>query len=379
MYRNEKLLLEAYIQQEIKHVLLEQGVTQQLKQGVANVSQKAIQALLSQFDGLVKKVEAYKGNKDISEIYRAINQAGVQIKLPKELAPFQTTLQQWSNAATNLKEHNVKFSNKHNFLLKEASRSFKEANKLLEKNKRLDELADPITIIGVVLAGLKAVSLMGIGLEKLGAWLKKSNSTFMQTVGGFCLWLGHLFHYAHKAEQKTVDLFVPDKLSYAIYKYYWNNGKGEDLHKKLFRGKDPKTLAQLEKLKSKEQASLAAHMENPEADAEAVKAKGGSNRFLAALSYEEWQQDQLIKPKLEELVFHVYILILFISALPTVYHILHGFVSHGISGAVAGAHGSTVLAAAEPAAATIKAGELATASARAGAVAAEIGVGLLRV
>lgn len=380
MNKNQKILLETLIQQEVHSILLEQGVVQQLKQGVANVSQKAIQTIVNQFDKLVKTAQTYKNNKDISEIYKAIKQANVALKLPPELVPFQSSLQQWSNAATNLKEHNVKFSSKHNFLLKEAHQSFDKANKILSNNdKKLNELADPITIIGIVLAGLKAISLIGIGLEKLGSWLQKSNSSAMQTFGKFCNWLGHLFHYAHKVEQKTVHIFVPDRLSYAIYKYYWNNGKGEELHKKLFRGKDPKTLAQLEKLKSKEQASLAAHLENPEADTENVKAKGGSNRFLAALSYEEWQKDDIARPRLEELIFHVYILILFVSALPTIYHIIHGFVSHGISGAVAGAHGSAVLAAAEPAAATVKAGELATAGLRAGAIAGEIGRELVNI
>lgn len=361
MNKNQKILLERLIQQEVQSMLLEQGVVQQL-------GQQGLQVLINQFNNFAKKIETYKSNSEIAEIYKAIQSSGDNVKLPAQFNNFNQTIQQWDAAANTVKPQTVQenkrfyhshgISKKHNQLLKEAKSYFDRAEKALERQKYLNELADPLTIGGIALAALKIVALAGAGLEKLGAYLQKSTNKILQGLGQFCSWLGHIFHYAHVAEEKIVDVAVPDRLSYYVYRYYWNNGKGEDLHKKYFKDRPQ----ELEKLKSKEQASSSVYLDNPEAE---QQNKGRApNREMAALSFKEWQEDKILRPKLENTIFHVYILMLFIYALPAAMHIVTNFFSHGISGAIHAAHGSVALAAAEPVATGIKAAELGAAGAK---------------
>lgn len=356
-------LLKQYIDAEVQFMLQEQGVVQR-------VGQQGLQVLINQFNNFAKKIESYKSNSELAELYKAIQSSGEQVKLPRGFNNFKQTIQQWSGAANTIKPQTVQehkriykshgISKKHNHLLKEAKLYLNQAEKLLQRQKYLNELADPVTIAGIALAALKVVALAGSGLEKLGEYLQKSTNNILQSLGKFCSWLGHIFHYAHVVEEKIIDDAVPDRLSYYVYRYYWNQGKGEDLHKKYFKN-DP---AKLEKLKSKEKASSERYLENPEAQTGTEKIFSGPNREMAALSFLEWQEDHILRPKLENTIFHIYILMLFIYALPAAMHIVSGFFSHGISGALHAAHGSAALAAAEPVATGIKAAELGGAAAK---------------
>jgi len=367
MNSSEKLLLETIIQREVASLLLEQGIVQRVKQGVVEAGQKTIEAMIQQFDGLVKKVQGYKNNPDIMEIYNLINKSGSSVAMPQDMNAFQNTIQQWDAATKNLKsqtgqiaERKLFVAKKHNNILKEAQAYFAEADKLFGSERKLLEFIDPLTLGGITLAGLKLISLIGSGLEKLGVWLQKSQSDFWKAFGKFCSWIGHLFHYAHKAEEAIIDRSVPDKLSYYIYQAYWKVGKGQDLHKKYLKLGNNKGTT----VASKEDIKTAGKL----ADLQTKEASG-------AMSYEDWQKDTALRPKLEATIFQIYILILFISALPTVYHIIHGFWSHGISGAISGAHGSVALAAAEPTAASVKAGELVAGGRAAATVASELAAG----
>ena len=98
---------------------------------------------------------------------------------------------------------------------------YRDSTKILESinlksNKsKLNESVTATTIIGFILAIIGGIPMLLNGLYKLA---KKYN--FEKCAEAF----QHAYHVAHEIEKKTIDIVIPDKLSYTIYKKIFKMG-----------------------------------------------------------------------------------------------------------------------------------------------------------
>lgn len=79
----------------------------------------------------------------------------------------------------------------------------------------LNEALGVTTVIGLVLGAMGGIPLLLKGLYKFTKFVgleKVSHS------------IEHAYHVAHKIEAKGIDILIPDRLSYAIYKKAWAKG-----------------------------------------------------------------------------------------------------------------------------------------------------------
>lgn len=79
----------------------------------------------------------------------------------------------------------------------------------------LNEVLGVSTGIGLVLGVMGGIPLLLKGLYKLAKFLKLEK---LATA------LHHAYHVAHKLELKSIDILVPDRLSYVLYKKAWQKG-----------------------------------------------------------------------------------------------------------------------------------------------------------
>ncbi len=85
----------------------------------------------------------------------------------------------------------------------------------IQHKKYLNESITATTVIGFALAIIGGIPMLLKGLYVLA---KKYN--FVKASEAF----HHAYHVAHQIEKKTVDIVIPDKLSYAVYKKIWKMG-----------------------------------------------------------------------------------------------------------------------------------------------------------
>jgi len=83
------------------------------------------------------------------------------------------------------------------------------------QKKPLNESITATTIVGFILATIGGIPMLLKGLYIIS---KKYN--FHKCSEAF----HHAYHVAHQIEKKTVDIIIPDKLSYAVYTKIWKLG-----------------------------------------------------------------------------------------------------------------------------------------------------------
>jgi len=79
----------------------------------------------------------------------------------------------------------------------------------------LNEVLGVTTVIGLVLGIMGGIPLLLKGLYKFTKYVG------LEKLSGA---IEHAYHVAHKIEAKGIDVMIPDRLSYAIYKKAWAKG-----------------------------------------------------------------------------------------------------------------------------------------------------------
>jgi len=79
----------------------------------------------------------------------------------------------------------------------------------------LNEALGVTTVVGLVLGIMGGIPLLLKGLYKFSKFLGLEKTSHA---------IEHAYHVAHKIEEKGIDIIIPDRLSYVIYKKAWAKG-----------------------------------------------------------------------------------------------------------------------------------------------------------
>jgi hypothetical protein len=202
--------LKLIIKEQILQEGLFQNITDALKQKVASYAKQLLQK--------VGEVKAFADNPEMKEVGAIIQKNG-GIKLPPEAQQIVTLSQQFTKETPTASQivQEMTLVQKHNFInrLNEVS---------LNQKNRLNESVGVIGVIGIALSAISLLGWLGSGIEWVGKALKWETATKF----------GHAMHHMfHDVEEVIHDAVVPDKLSYAIYSYFWDKDKGVTLGKML--------------------------------------------------------------------------------------------------------------------------------------------------
>ncbi len=104
---------------------------------------------------------------------------------------------------------------KEAFLRSNTNVIIESTKKSIQHKRHLNESITATTVIGFALALLGGIPMLLKGLYTLA---KKYN--FTKSAEAF----HHAYHVAHQIEKKTVDVVIPDRLSYAVYTKIWKLG-----------------------------------------------------------------------------------------------------------------------------------------------------------
>jgi hypothetical protein len=207
-------------EQHLKLIVKEQILQEGLFQNITDAVKQKVVSYAKQLLQKVGEVKAFADNPEMKEVGAIIRKNG-GIKLPPEAQEIITLGQQFTKEANTASQtvQEMTLVQKHKLITGLNEISLKQQNKLNES----------VGVVGVVGIALSVISLLS-WIGKIIEWIGNVKWLNWTTAAKF----GHAMHHMfHDVEEVIHDAVIPDKLSYAIYNYFWDKDSGKTLLKIL--------------------------------------------------------------------------------------------------------------------------------------------------
>ena len=267
MINTQKTMLKMIIREQVETIILEEGFGEKIEQA----TKKAAAGVLKKLVGSIGKISDVQKNPAVQELMSTINQSGIKLELPKEaqqLVAISKKLESETPQAKQALTENVDRLSLYR-TLKKIDRSHKTA---------INESLGIVAIAGLTLSTITLLSWVGKSIAWIGEKMK------WETAKSFGHTMEHFFHEI----ETSIHSLVPNKLSYFVYKTFWEKDKGASLSSIL--GKNSAAHKDLEEGKMLDEA--------------------------------EWEINYTLRPAVESTLFKVALIVLLI---PTIVGAIHSF------------------------------------------------------
>ncbi len=267
MINTQKTMLKMIIREQVETIILEEGFGEKIEQATKKVAAGVLKKLV----GSIGKISDVQKNPAVQELMSTINQSGIKLELPKEaqqLVAISKKLESETPQAKQALTENVDRLSLYR-TLKKIDRSHKTV---------INESLGIVAIAGLTLSTITLLSWVGKSIAWIGEKMK------WETAKSFGHTMEHFFHDL----ETSIHGLVPNKLSYFVYKKFWEKDKGASLSNIL--GKN-----------------AAAHKDLEEG---------------RMLDESEWEINGTLRPAVESTLFKVALIVLLI---PTIVGAIHSF------------------------------------------------------
>lgn len=267
MINTQKTMLKMIIREQVESIILEEGFGEKIEQATKKVAAGVLKKLV----GSIGKISDVQKNPAVQELMSTINQSGIKLELPKEaqqLVAISKKLESETPQAKQALTENVDRLSLYR-TLKKIDRSHKTV---------INESLGIVAIASLTLSTITLLSWVGKSIAWIGEKMK------WETAKSFGHTMEHFFHDL----ETSIHGLVPNKLSYFVYKTFWEKDKGASLSSIL--GKNSAAHKDLEEGKM--------------------------------LDESEWEINGTLRPAVESTLFKVALIVLLI---PTIVGAIHSF------------------------------------------------------
>lgn len=267
MINTQKKMLKMIIREQVETIILEEGFGEKIEQATKKIAAGVLKKLV----GSISKISDVQNNPAVQELMSTINQSGIKLELPKEaqqLVAISKKLESETPQAKQALTENVDRLSLYR-TLKKIDRSHKTV---------INESLGIVAIAGLTLSTITLLSWVGKSIAWIGEKMK------WETAKSFGHTMEHFFHDL----ETSIHGLVPNKLSYFVYKTFWEKDKGASLSSIL--GKNAAAHKDLEEGKM--------------------------------LDESEWEINGTLRPAIESTLFKVALIVLLI---PTIVGAIHSF------------------------------------------------------
>ena len=267
MINTQKKMLKMIIREQVETIILEEGFGEKIEQATKKIAAGVLKKLV----GSIGKISDVQKNPAVQELMSTINQSGIKLELPKEaqqLVAISKKLESETPQAKQALTENVDRLSLYR-TLKKIDRSHKTV---------INESLGIVAIAGLTLSTITLLSWVGKSIAWIGEKMK------WETAKSFGNTMEHFFHDL----ETSIHGLVPNKLSYFVYKTFWEKDKGASLSSIL--GKNAAAQKDLEEGKM--------------------------------LDESEWEINGTLRPAIESTLFKVALIVLLI---PTIVGAIHSF------------------------------------------------------
>ena len=260
-------MLKMIIREQVETIILEEGFGEKIEQATKKIAAGVLKKLV----GSIGKISDVQKNPAVQELMSTINQSGIKLELPKEaqqLVAISKKLESETPQAKQALTENVDRLSLYR-TLKKIDRSHKTV---------INESLGIVAIAGLTLSTITLLSWVGKSIAWIGEKMK------WETAKSFGHTMEHFFHDL----ETSIHGLVPNKLSYFVYKTFWEKDKGASLSSIL--GKNAAAQKDLEEGKM--------------------------------LDESEWEINGTLRPAIESTLFKVALIVLLI---PTSVGAIHSF------------------------------------------------------
>ena len=260
-------MLKMIIREQVETIILVEGFGEKIEQATKKIAAGVLKKLV----GSIGKISDVQKNPAVQELMSTINQSGIKLELPKEaqqLVAISKKLESETPQAKQALTENVDRLSLYR-TLKKIDRSHKTV---------INESLGIVAIAGLTLSTITLLSWVGKSIAWIGEKMK------WETAKSFGHTMEHFFHDL----ETSIHGLVPNKLSYFVYKTFWEKDKGASLSSIL--GKNSAAQKDLEEGKM--------------------------------LDESEWEINGTLRPAIESTLFKVALIVLLI---PTIVGAIHSF------------------------------------------------------